>query len=121
MNDDPHDATWFEDEPPHRSPSVWRIAFGAALVLGLTLIGVAVMAQEATCHPRDGIVTQLQDRYGEAQQGAGLTQAGRVVEIWANPETGTWTILVTRPNGVSCAVAAGEAWLEDVASIGRPM
>jgi len=35
-------------------------------------------------------------------------------------DTGAWTIIVTRPDGVSCAVAAGEAWLEETALSALP-
>jgi len=35
-------------------------------------------------------------------------------------DTGAWTIIVTRPDGVSCAVAAGEAWLEETALSAAP-
>ncbi len=77
-------------------------------------------AGAAPCAPRDQIVTQLEKKYGETRRGAGLQNRGSVTEVFASAETGTWTILVTRPDGVSCAVAAGEAWLEDIASLETP-
>lgn len=84
--------------------------------LALTLAAILsspVFAQEsAPCAPRESIVTQLESKYGETRRGAGLQNRGAVTEVFANLETGTWTILVTRPDGVSCAVAAGEAWTE---------
>jgi hypothetical protein len=32
-----------------------------------------------------------------------------LVELFASPETGSWTILVTRPDGVTCLLAAGHS------------
>ena len=39
----------------------------------------------------------------------GLAADGSVVEVLA-ATSGSWTILVTKPTGVSCVVASGEAW-----------
>jgi hypothetical protein len=40
----------------------------------------------------------------------GLHQSDAVMEIYASEETGTWTILVTRPDGQACLIAAGRMW-----------
>tara|TARA_Y100000031_G_C8177535_1_gene364822 strand:+ start:176 stop:370 length:195 start_codon:yes stop_codon:yes gene_type:complete len=40
---------------------------------------------------------------------AWLASSGAVLEVLAS-KGGTWTILVTQPNGTSCVVATGEAW-----------
>lgn len=58
------------------------------------------------------MVRHLAERYGETRRGVGI-MSGAVTEVFASAETGTWTIIVTRPDGVSCAVAAGEAWQDD--------
>jgi len=88
----------------------------------VTAIATPALAEPgaAPCAPRDQIVAQLEKKYGETRRGAGLQNRGSVTEVFASAETGTWTILVTRPNGVSCAVAAGEAWLEDIAALASP-
>jgi hypothetical protein len=33
-----------------------------------------------------------------------------VVEVYASSETGSWTIVVTRPGGPTCLVAAGQSF-----------
>ena len=71
----------------------------------------AAMAQgQASCAQRDMIVERLASKYGESRQSAGLNQNNGMVEVFASEETGTWTILVTMPNGISCLMAAGKAW-----------
>ncbi|SDZ78049.1 hypothetical protein [Rubrimonas cliftonensis] len=101
-----------------------RLPSIAACALAFLFAAPALAENAATgaapCAPRDQIVTQLEKKYGETRRGAGLQNRGSVTEVFASSETGTWTILVTRPDGVSCAVAAGEAWLEDVASLETP-
>ncbi len=39
----------------------------------------------------------------------GLSHDGRVVEVLKSPG-GTWTIIMTAPNGVSCLLIAGKYW-----------
>ena len=41
----------------------------------------------------------------------GLSLDGRVVEVLKSPG-GTWTIIMTSPNGVSCLLIAGQDWEE---------
>ncbi|MFN3614512.1 MAG: hypothetical protein ACK4WC_08130, partial [Rubrimonas sp.] len=61
-------------------------------------------------------------KYGETRRAAGLQNRGSVTEIFASEKTGTWTIIVTRPDGVACAVAAGEAWQQEAAELaGSPV
>lgn len=33
-----------------------------------------------------------------------------VVEVFASLETGTWTITITRPDGLTCLAASGEGF-----------
>ncbi len=62
------------------------------------------------CGPRASVVESLRARYGETRQGLGLARDSGVVEIYASAETGSWTIVLTLPNGASCLIASGEAW-----------
>ncbi len=88
-----------------------RTLFSLAAVIGAaTIFGSAAFAQGASCANRDMIVERLETKYGESRQSAGLNQNNGMVEVFASTETGTWTILVTMPNGMSCLMAAGKAW-----------
>jgi len=64
----------------------------------------------SNCGPRDVVVSRLADRYGESRQSIGLGGENQVVEVFASLETGTWTITVTLPNGLTCLVASGQAF-----------
>ena len=88
-----------------------RIKDTIAIGLAATVLATpAAFAQSASCAQRDMIVERLASKYGESRQSAGLNQNNGMVEIFASEETGTWTILVTMPNGISCLMAAGKAW-----------
>jgi hypothetical protein len=38
-----------------------------------------------------------------------VTATGSLLEVLASP-SGTWTIIVTIPNGPTCLVSSGEGW-----------
>lgn len=68
----------------------------------------SVAAQARNCGPRAVVVERLAEGYGESRQSIGLGANNAVVEVYASPETGSWTITVTQPNGVTCLVASGQ-------------
>jgi ABC-type transporter MlaC component len=73
----------------------------------------AALAQSQTpsaCAPRDLVISKLEDSYGESRMGAGLRGHASVFEIWASADSGTWTIVVTNTEGISCVMASGDSW-----------
>ena len=65
------------------------------------------------------MVAKLAKRFGETLRSVGLQRAEGLVEVYASEKTGTWTILVTRPDGMSCLLAAGELWEEEPKAVRR--
>lgn len=94
--------------------SWWRILFWAtcaALVVLALLIGTAAQTQtRMPCGDRTLLMAYLAWRYGETVKGSGLDAAGRSVEVLANAETGTWSMLVTPPGMETCLVRSGSDW-----------
>ena len=84
-----------------------RLATAATVAVAFT---TSASAQGASCANREMIVERLETKYGESRQSAGLNQNNAMIEVFASTKTGTWTILVTMPNGTSCLMAAGKAW-----------
>ncbi len=70
-----------------------------------------VAASPAVAQPQCGgyadAVAHLSTAYGESIVVRGIDGAGAVVEMFANPDTGTWTALIVQPDGTACMVAAG--------------
>jgi hypothetical protein len=62
------------------------------------------------CDQRASVIGRLAEKYGEAPVAIGVTTAGALVEVLATGDGGTWTIIVSNPNGTSCLIAAGEGW-----------
>lgn len=67
-------------------------------------------AQPRNCAPRDVVVERLAERFGETRQSMGLGANNALVEIFASPTSGTWTITVTSAHGITCLVASGQAF-----------
>ncbi|UCH74032.1 MAG: hypothetical protein JSU82_17225 [Rhodospirillales bacterium] len=67
------------------------------------------IAQQAVCGDRDEIVARLESGYQESTTGIGLSASGGLVELYTS-EKGTWTLMLSQPNGVSCLMAAGDNW-----------
>lgn len=91
--------------------------------LALIFLDSPVLAQGTNCGDRQAIVDQLTNKYGESRQNVGLNENNSLVEIFASAATGTWTILVTMPTGMSCMVAAGQSWQvveAEIAPAGNP-
>jgi hypothetical protein len=56
------------------------------------------------------VLKRLADKYGESRQSIGMGQKGVLMETFASDETGSWTITVTTPQGITCLVASGQAY-----------
>ena len=79
------------------------------LVSGLALLAASPATAQAVCGPHGEVVKKLEGDFKEARAGLGLAGNGGLVELFVS-EKGGWSVLVTRPNGVTCLVAAGENW-----------
>jgi hypothetical protein len=40
----------------------------------------------------------------------GLANNGGVIEVLRSPDSATFTIVITMPDGQSCMIAAGQSW-----------
>lgn len=89
------------------------ILTASAVILGITAMPPPVQAQ-TICMKRDALVSQLNRQYGELRRATGLGSAQALIEVWVSYDTGSWTILLTRPNGTSCIMAAGDAWQDGI-------
>jgi hypothetical protein len=87
----------------------------AALILAIApvlLVTSIVAAADpmAVCAPRSDLIALLKRSAGETQVAQGLSSHGYLIEMFASP-AGTWTVLLSQPDGRSCLADAGEAWM----------
>ena len=90
------------------------------LIASALLFGAAATAPPAhamNCAQRDAVVERLKSVYSEALTAGGLQgrQANTTMtEVWTSESSGTFTVIVTNPQGVSCVVAAGTDWFQTI-------
>ncbi len=77
-----------------------------ALLIGWIVFPSAAQAR-TVCGERKAIVTSLEKTFSEAPVSMGLGSNGAIIEVFASPFS-TFTIILTRPDGVTCVMAAGE-------------
>lgn len=86
-----------------------RVALLPLIVL--ISLWVASAGAQVSCGNRAYMVERLVSQYREMQMGLGLRIDGsRLIEVWVNCITGTWTILKTYTDGIACVMAVGEDW-----------
>jgi len=95
-----------------------KMAFLATLVVWVAVAALVALfwsttaRAQAVCTERSKIVASLGKTYQEAPVSVGLTTGGgAVIEVFAAEDGSTFTLIITRPNGISCIMAAGEAWV----------
>jgi len=97
-----------------------------AVLISTTLLSIVALSStpsvaQTACGKRADVIRQLDEKYGETRRSLGLAQGRGVVEVYASEETGSWTILLTNPQGTSCLIAVGEAFqIYPVAGAGNP-
>lgn len=83
------------------------------LFLTLILASSATLpaAAQSACGKRDEIVKIITNKYKEVPRALAIAGQSNLLEVYAS-ESGSWTILITQPQGSACIVAAGQSWEE---------
>ena len=63
------------------------------------------------------MVKALNAKYQESQRALGLINDKAMMEVYISAK-GTWTMVVTNDQDMSCVLAAGEAWDEKPVKLG---
>ena len=98
---------------------MFKRLLATALVFGAAALAPPAYAQNAQCMPRDTLIETLQSRFGETLTGGGLQSESQLLELWSSQNTGSFTMLLTQPNGISCVVATGKNWNSNVVKVDK--
>ena len=90
------------------------------VIAAMAFSPTTLLAQQNNCADRQHVVNKLESGYGEVFAGGGLQNASRIFEVWFSEDKGTWTILMTRADGVTCIMASGTNWREGDTSFNIP-
>jgi len=98
-----------------------------ALLLACTAADPLLAQQPPELYPScmlaGELASFLEEEFEELPMARGVSDAGGFVTVFAAEATGTWTIALTEPSGVSCVVATGtgfELMPEALALLGDP-
>lgn len=88
-----------------------------AAVLALAALAALPASAQTTldCRTHDEMRAYLGKDWSEGRHALALGAWGgtpALYEFYRNSESGTWTIVVNRPDGTTCIVGAGTAWDE---------
>ena len=96
-----------------------KIAFAAVLAALASIQASSGFALQVQCAQHNQIVGLLEKKYSENRIAMGTVNDDRFMQLFVSPQ-GSWTILVTKTDGVACIVAAGNNWekLPEIAEVG---
>ena len=85
------------------------------------LIALAPVTSHAStqCAPHDAAVVHLADKFKETRRMVGLDANGNMFEIFAS-DNGTWSAVLTTPDGISCMVGSGDNYELHSPLVGDP-
>lgn len=66
-------------------------------------------AQLSSCGKRETFVRYLGEKYKETPKFIAITGNINLIEVFTSV-AGTWTVLITSPDKITCIIASGDSW-----------
>ena len=79
------------------------------IIAAATLLMTTPAAAQNICAPRTDMVKRITEAYSETQVAVGLAVTGNLIETFVS-DAGSFTVIITNPNGVSCVAVTGTNW-----------
>ena len=87
-----------------------KLSLALIPAIAMSLWAGSSQAAQQNCAKRDDAIKTLSEKYNEKIVSRGLAKGGKsMVEVFAS-DSGSWTVIVTNTEGLSCIVASGESW-----------
>ena len=87
-----------------------RVFAVVAFAFALLLHTAATVKAQPVCMPHDDFRLELHRNFSEAPVAIAIANNGALIELYAKRDRSSWTLMMTRPGGTSCVLAAGEDW-----------
>lgn len=71
---------------------------------------LALAIDPRACGVRADLVRALAGLYDERPVARGLTSSGALLEVFTSKDGTTWTLTLSVPDGLGCALLSGSAW-----------
>ncbi len=89
-------------------PVAIRVFTVVAFAFVLLLHTAATVKAQPVCMPHDDFRVELQRNFSEAPVAIAIANNGSLIELYAKRDKSSWTLVMTRPSGLSCVLVAGE-------------
>jgi hypothetical protein len=104
-----------QGQPARSARRIRHASISAFCDAGSVGVALPAAAQDrgmpfSTCGEQAYVTGYLRDQFQEVPVSLGLQADGRMLQVFASEDTGSWTMVSTTANGTSCIVAVGEAW-----------
>jgi|APSaa5957512535_1039671.scaffolds.fasta_scaffold89905_2 hypothetical protein len=76
----------------------------------MTLLLAMLLSVQGACMPYNLAAEKLAELSDEVIVGRGLKREGPMIEVWADLDDGSWTVLQVTPDGRACLMSYGEDW-----------
>lgn len=96
--------------PNNPKPIAIRSITVVALALGLLIYTAATAKAQPVCLPHEDLKEQLYASFSETPAAIAIANNGALVQLFAKRDRSSWTLVMTRPGGLSCVLVAGEDW-----------
>lgn len=78
------------------------------LMILMVSYGISPISAQGNCDFRESLLNNLDKKYGELEFALGIVNNGDILEIIVDANDRSWSVLITKPNGISCVVAVGD-------------
>lgn len=93
--------------------NMWPAPIDYIIIAAIALLSMFITAQkanaQAVCGERAKFIETLAKQHQEAPTSIGMTSNGQIIEVLTSAK-GSWSIIITSPQGKTCLVATGDAW-----------
>ncbi len=66
--------------------------------------------EKSACSSYETVVSVLWKKWHEKSISVGVTSSGRLLEVFVNRSTGSWSVVITQSSTRSCVVESGWNW-----------
>ena len=82
-----------------------------SVLLPVASVAGSIPASASVCMNHKTLTGYLSEKFKEEPKAVGLVEQQNLMEVFVSAK-GTWTIVMTSTQGVSCIIAAGDTWEE---------
>jgi hypothetical protein len=79
------------------------------IAAAMASLNAASATAQVVCGKRAEVLAGFAKAYHEVQSAIGIADSGGLIEVLVSP-SGTWTMVVTKPGGLTCIIGSGRDW-----------